>query len=142
MFATSYGFRVSILDKSGGPGMFPRIIVVLLVVVVIVRIVQIIRRRELNNSFAFLEMFQGKRLVYMVFTLVYMVLLPFVGYLLSTVAYLLVTIFYFYRTEFDDGMTRRQTVMVTVTNIVLATAVYLFFTRWMNILLPEGILGV
>lgn len=141
MFAMTYGFRENILDQSGGPGMFPRIIVILLGFSLIVRIVQIVLKKETKKPFAFVEMFKGSRLLYILATLAYMLLVRFVGYVPMTIVYLIFTILVFRSQESDEPFTAGRVALIVVTNSVVAVGVYLFFTRIVDIRLPAGFIG-
>ena len=64
MFGMSFGFQTSLLDKSGGPALYPRIVIVVLVIFLVVRCVMIIRsQEELKKKFHFLEILQGSRFI-------------------------------------------------------------------------------
>ncbi len=141
MYWMTFDFRVSILDKSGGPGLFPRIIVILLLFFIVIQIIETIRKKETGKKFAFVEMFEGIRLVYIVATMVYMLTIKWVGYVPVTFAYLVFCITVLHRRETGERGGWKQIGVLAGVNAALVVGVYLFFTRVVNILLPAGIIG-
>jgi len=139
-FLMTSSFRTSILDRSGGPGMFPRIVVILLMFVIVIRVVQIIARKETQNKFHFVEMFKGIRLLYVLVTLAYMLTLKRLGYLVATIPYLVFAVLFYRAREVDDRLKPWTAVAIVALNVALVIGVYFFFTQVVNIRLPAGLL--
>ncbi len=140
MFIMTYSFPTSIIDKSGGAALFPRIVMLLLLFFMILRVVEIIRKKELHKKFAFIEIFEGSRLVYILSTLAYMISIRYMGYIITTAAYLIFTIIYFYKKETGEDFKKIRLVLTILINAALVTGVYFIFSDVLNILLPEGII--
>jgi hypothetical protein len=141
MFLMTFSFPTSIIDKSGGPGLFPRIVIILFLFFAMIRLVEIIRKKEIKKPFAFLEMFQGSRAIYLLSTLIYMLIISHLGYIISSAAYILFSIFYYYRREMNSSLNRKQIILISMVNSALVVFIYFSFTSVLNILLPKGILG-
>lgn len=140
MFFMTNSFPVSIVDQSGGAGLFPRIIILLLLFFMVVRTVRWFRDPESRSDFAFLEMFQGPRLVYLAGTVIYIVILPRLGYVLSTILFMGVMVNFFYRVQWEKKPTVK-TEGIIITSIIIGTiGMYLFFGEVLSIRLPQGIL--
>lgn len=140
MLIMTYSFPTSIIDQSGGAALFPRIVIFLLLFFMIIRVVEIVRKKEWHKKFAFFEMFQGIRLIYLLSTLAFVLSIKNVGYIVSTSIYLIFTIIYFYKKEMGEKQTKKKLAVTIVLNIMLVIGVYYVFTDVLNILLPEGIM--
>lgn len=142
MFAVSYTFPVSIIDKSGGAGLFPRAVVLFLLAFLLIRTLQILRSpEERARKFVFTEIFKGARLVYLLSTLAYFLLVKYVGFILTTVVYLAVMIVFFYKLQEGHLPSRRSTAVICVSSAAGAVLLDYLFCHLMGVLLPAGLLG-
>jgi len=137
-FTLTSGFAVSILDKSGGAAVFPRIVIIFLAVFIIARMVTVLLEKE-KKPFAFLELFQGMRLFFFASLVIYILALKPVGYVLTTTAFLVVVINgFYYKVKGNWG----SVPAIVVRNMLLVAFVMLmefFFVRILHIMLPAGI---
>lgn len=138
-FFLTFGFKVSILDTSGGAALFPRIIILFLAVVCIIRIIQILREKE-KHPFVFWELFKGYRLFFLAMMACYIFLLKPVGYILTTSIFMLVTVNVFYRETTGNMGSIKSIVIRNVLSIVFVAVLYVFFARVVHIMLPAGLL--
>ncbi len=141
MFIMTYDFPVSIIDKSGGAALFPRIIIILLLFFMLIRLISILRtKKEERKPFAFTEMFKGSRLVYLLLTIAYIAVLTQLGFIISSLLYLFILINYFYYLQ-NGRLPAVKTEMIIVISIVAGVLILnYFFGNVLNILLPKGIL--
>jgi putative tricarboxylic transport membrane protein len=141
MFVMTYDFPISIIDKSGGAALFPRIMIVLLLFFLVIRFIAIIKtKREGRPKFVFIEIFQGPRLVYLLTTLAFIIVLNFLGFILSAILYLLILVNYFYYIQNDKKPSLKTEIVVVVCVIAGIVGLEYFFGDVLNIMLPEGIL--
>ena len=129
MFIMTFQFPSSILDQSGGAGLFPRI-----------RLCQYLRKPETRKHFVFLEMFQGLRLVYIVMTGVYIAVMAPLGYIISTVAYMLALINFFYYAQVEHRPSVRSEAVIAVGVVAGTVGMYWFFGSVLHVMLPPGLL--
>jgi len=136
----TFSFTVSPLDKSGGAGVFPRMVIILLLAFVVLRIFQVLRKKE-KAHFIFLELFSGIRLFFLLSFVVYVVALNWLGYLISSILFLAITTNYFsYKTR-DSFGTVKLIVLRNAGVIAFVFATYHFFDTTLHIALPRGWLG-
>lgn len=138
-YTLTFGFAVSILDKSGGASVFPRFIIIFLMIFLIVRMITVLRQKQ-KAEFVFTELFKGMRLFFFACLVCYILVMKHLGYILSTAVFLAVTVnFFYYKTKDNWGSVRA----IAVRNVLLlgfVLAMNYFFTRILHIMLPAGIL--
>jgi putative tricarboxylic transport membrane protein len=140
MFYSTYDFRTSLLDTSGGPALFPRIVLIFLLLMLVIRIVQILCSKE-KKQFAFLEIFKGSRLFFILSLGVYIVLIKPLGFILSTVLFMSVLILGF-RYSMSKSVGKPGSVAIAIGfSAVYAVLMYVLFAKILNIFLPAGLLG-
>lgn len=132
-------FAVSMMDKSGGAGLFPAIVLKFLMVVIGIRIVLILAISEnRKDEFVFLELFKGTRLFLLLTIIGYAIVVDFVGYMLSSIIFLLVTVNYFYY-KVNGSFGNKKTIIVrNIIIIVFTILIFLFFTRILGAVLPTS----
>lgn len=142
MYIISGSFPTSIIDKSGGPALFPRLVIIFLFVMIILRIMEILKvPKEERKEFHFVEIFKGSRLIFLVVTFAYYMLAVYLGFVISSIIYLIFMTSYFYKVKFEIWPSKRR-FFTTSGSIVLSVVVidYLF-CEVLNVLLPIGIIG-
>ncbi len=140
MFFMTASFPVSIIDKSGGPALFPRIIVILLIVFILIRSVIVLKDKELlKKPFIFTEIFKGSRLIYLLVTLAYILLIKQVGFLIMTTVYLFGLTQYLFFIQQDHTMNLKRNLITGVGALVVTIGIYLLFSNVLGIRLPKGI---
>lgn len=136
-FVQTLSFPVSILDQSGGPALFPQIVLVLLAVVIVLRMIQFLREKE-HAHFVFRELFTGRRLFFFGSLIVYVLLFQWLGYILSTALFLLVTVNYFYFVVKGNRGSVKAIVVRNVSVVAFSIVMYVFFANILHIMLPTG----
>lgn len=136
-FGLSFGFQTSVLDTSGGAGLWPRIIIIFMAVFLVIRIVQVLRDKN-RAKFVFTELFKGPRLFFLVALAAYMILFKFLGYIVCTIAFLFVVVNMFYKWTNDSWGNMKSIIVRNVLCVVFVLALYFFFTDVVHILLPVG----
>lgn len=140
MFFMTFQFPVSILDQSGGAGLFPRTIVVMLLACILIRLYQYYKKPETRKHFVFLEMFQGLRLAYILMTGIYIALMTTLGYVISTVVYLLVLINFFYHAQMERRPSVKTETVIVLSILAGTIGIYWFFGSVLHVMLPAGLL--
>ncbi|MDE7014658.1 MAG: tripartite tricarboxylate transporter TctB family protein [Kineothrix sp.] len=141
MFGMSFGFQTSLLDKSGGPALYPRIVIVVLVIFLVVRCVMIIRsQEELKKKFHFLEILQGSRLIYLLLLLGYAVIIKPLGFVISSVIFAVIAVTFLHKKQYGTFITGKKAAVLYPIMILSIVALYYVFTNYFNVLLPGGIL--
>lgn len=137
-YTLTFGFAVSILDKSGGAAVFPRIVIVFLMVFLIVRAVTVLKDKQ-RKPFAFKELFLGMRLFFFTSLICYILVFKFLGYVISTTLFLVVTINVFYfKTKKQLGSVQAIAVRNFMAIIFVLLMNY-FFVHILHIVLPAGL---
>ncbi|MBC8452667.1 MAG: tripartite tricarboxylate transporter TctB family protein [Spirochaetes bacterium] len=141
MFFMTSSFPVSIIDKSGGPALFPRIVIILLILFMIIRAVIVMKDKELwNKQFVFTEIFKGSRLIYLLVTLAYILLIKQIGFVVMTAVYMYGLTQYLYYIQQDHMMTVKRNLITALGALFVTLGVYFLFSDVLNIRLPLGIL--
>lgn len=136
----TFNFAVSPLDKSGGAGVFPRMVIVLLLAFVVLRVIQVLRKKE-KGHFVFLELFSGIRLYFLLSFVTYVLALNYLGYLISSILFLALTTNYFSYKTHDSFGTVKSIVIRNAGVIAFVFTTYYFFDRILHIALPRGWFG-
>lgn len=141
MFFISGSFPVSIIDKSGGAALFPRIVVILFLFFMAIRTVIVLRDGEARKkAFVFLEIFKGDRLIFLLGIIGYIALVKPVGFVIATSLFLAGMSNFLYFKQRDSLMTLKRNIIGISAGIAISLGMYLFFTRVLSILLPQGVL--
>ncbi|NQT58035.1 MAG: tripartite tricarboxylate transporter TctB family protein [Bacteroidetes bacterium] len=141
MFFMTSSFPVSIIDKSGGPALFPRIVIILLIIFMVIRAVIVMKDKELfKKQFVFTEIFKGSRLIYLLLTLAYILLIKQIGFVIMTAAYMYGLTQYLYYIQQDHMMTVKRNLITALGALAVTLGVYFLFSDALNIRLPLGIL--
>ena len=138
-YTLTFGFAVSILDKSGGAAVFPRFVILFLAVFLVVRFITVLREKQ-KKPFAFKELFTGMRLFFFVSLIGYILALKHLGYLICTLAFLMVTVNVFYYKTKNGWGPVKSIVLRNVLLAVFTLAMNYFFVRILHIMLPSGFL--
>lgn len=142
MFGMSFGFQVSRIDTSGGPALFPRIVIIFLLAFIVIRIVMISKNKEeLEKKFHFLEMFQGSRLIFLFMFLGYALLMKPLGFVISSSLFLIVAVTFLYKKQYGEKITVKKGLILYPVLVVCVAALYYIFVNKLNVLLPGGILN-
>lgn len=141
MLVMTGSFPTSLIDKSGGPALFPRIVIILLLVFLIARIVTIIRsEEEKKKEFRFLEIFKGSRLFFLIVFILFILTIEKIGFIISGSVFAIVMMFYLYRKQYGENMSKKRMAVTAVIATVSVVVIYILFTRYFNVLLPAGII--
>lgn len=139
LFYLTFDFPVNILERSGGAGLFPRIVIAFLMIFLFIRIVQILCQKE-KKPFVFTEMFKGTRLFYLITLTAYVALLKVLGYFICTTLFLAVMINVLYRQVQGDWGSVKIIAIRNLLIVVFAILMNLFFAKILHVLLPVGVL--
>lgn len=139
MFGMTYDFKVSILDKSGGAGLWPRIVIVFLIIMTIIRFIQVLKEKD-RQPFAFLELFRGMRLFFLLALGIYIILIKPLGYIIATLLFLFITVNLFYYKSNDHIGSFKSIIIRNMFIIGFVFGLYFFFANIVYIMLPKGLL--
>ncbi len=142
MFGMSFGFQVSRIDTSGGPALFPRIVIIILLVFIAMRIVMISKdKEEKEKKFHFLEMFQGSRLIFLFMFLGYALLMKPLGFVISSSLFLIIAVTFLYKKQYGERITVKKGLILYPAILICVAVLYYIFVNKLNVLLPGGILN-
>lgn len=142
MFGMSFGFQVSRIDTSGGPALFPRVVIIMLFVFIVIRIVMIGKNKEeMEKKFHFLEIFQGSRLIFLLSFLGYALIMKPLGFVISSSLFLILAVTFLYRKQYGERITVKKGLILYPVILVSVAALYYIFVNKLNVLLPSGILN-
>ena len=139
-FVMTFSFPTSIMDKSGGPAIFPQIVLVFLFVLVLIRIVMVLRQKE-RPPFVFLELFKGMRLFFFLSLVCYIVAIDFLGYILSSILFFAVTVNFFYYKAKGTWGSVKSIALRNGLILVFVFSLNAFFSGILKVMLPPGIWG-
>ncbi len=137
MFVMTFSFPTSIVDKSGGPALFPRILIGLLLLLLIIRFIQILKGRK--EKFYFLEFFTGNRLIVFLSLVFLVASMSTLGYVISTSLFVLGLVNLFYAKVHGQLGGLKKIIIRNISLLVLVVGVYWFFLNVLHITLPQGI---
>lgn len=138
-FTQTFGYSTPLLDNSGGPALFPRIICIALCALIVIRIIQIISRKKYEH-FHFFELFKGSTGMFSISTIVMILLIPYLGFLVTCFLFLTFSgnaLFYIKQKSFGKGW---QIALRELLFLAFVIGLYLFFTHILYVALPAGIL--
>lgn len=142
MLGMSFGFQVSRIDTSGGPALFPRVVIIMLFVFIVIRIVMISKNKEeMEKKFHFLEIFQGSRLIFLLLFLGYALIMKPLGFVISSSLFLILAVTFLYRKQYGERITVKKGLVLYPVILVSVAALYYIFVNKLNVLLPSGILN-
>lgn len=135
--ATQY--KIASYDTSGGPGMFPKYILILLLVAIAALIIQKIIKKD-KTKFVFFELLMGERGIILGSLVVYLAVLSLIGFILSTCIFLVVTVNYLYFRG-HAGLGGKKSIAIR-SGISVGTALIInyVFVNLMHVMLPRGII--
>ncbi|WP_428768670.1 tripartite tricarboxylate transporter TctB family protein [Treponema sp. HNW] len=135
-FFMTFNFPVSILDKSGGAGVFPRVVLIFLAVSIVTRIFIILKDKE-KKHFILFELFQGTQLKFFLSIAAYILLLNKLGYIIATLLFAYGTVNgFFYYTTGSSG-SKKQILIRNICITLFVFFMHYFFSNILNIMLPK-----
>ncbi|MCD8224483.1 MAG: tripartite tricarboxylate transporter TctB family protein [Clostridiales bacterium] len=141
-FINTFSWQV-ITDSSGGPAIYPRLILTGLFICAIVRIFQILKqKKEERRAFVFLDLFYGHRGFFLLTLVIYAASVTWLGFLIATVIYLNVVVnvmIYFSKGSFKAD---KWLVLRIICLTVAAYAITWFFQSALRVMVPTGIFGI
>lgn len=136
----AFGYPMPKFEVSGGPAIYPKMILIIFLILVFVRLIQIITTKE-KVKFVFIDLFTGTRGVFWISFLIYALTVKTIGYLIATIVFLIGMTEYFYYKKTNSFGTIRQIGLRTIGLIGFVVLLYWFFAVTMNVLLPKGVLS-
>lgn len=134
------GYPMPRFEVSGGPAIYPKMILTVFLILAAVRIIQIISSRE-KEKFVFSELFVGTRGVFWFAFILYVLVVKTIGYHITTSLFLIgMTEFFYYKKAKFLG-TPKQILLRSTGLILFVAGMYWFFAATMNVLLPKGLLA-
>ena len=142
MFGMSFGFQVSRIDSSGGPALFPRIVIIILLLFIAIRMIMVSKsKEELGKKFHFLEIFQGSRLIFLLMFLGYAVLMKPLGFVISSSLFLIIAVTFLYKKQYGERITVKKGLILYPVILISVAVLYYIFVNKLNVLLPGGIIN-
>lgn len=133
------GYPMPRFEVSGGPAIYPKMILIVFLILVMVRILQIVSSRK-KERFIFSELFIGTRGVFWISFILYVLVVKTIGYHITTSVFLIgMTEFFYYKKTKSPG-TAKQVLLRSAGLIFFVAGMYWFFAATMNVLLPKGLL--
>ncbi len=134
----TFDFPVSLLDKSGGAAIFPRMIITALVVFITIRLIQIFLEKH-KKPFVLRELFVKERGFFYFSLFLYIACFNFLGYIVSTILFLLTTTTIFFKFTHGSYGSKKQIAVRSILVVCFVVLMNAFFVDVINILLPRGI---
>ena len=140
LFETMH-YPTGALDRSGGPGIFPTILIAILLAFIALRLVAIIRSRK-QEKFVFMEMFRGIRLLFLVALGLTILLMESIGFVPMISLFLIVSVHCFYFAANDSWGSYRLIAVRSLVLVGFTVGMYVFFQAALGVQLPAGILSI
>lgn len=141
MFGMSFSFTTSAIDASGGPAVFPRIVIIGLIIFMVMRAVEILRKEEeRKKEFHFLEIFKGSRLFFVILFILYAASIKTVGFVIASTFFGIILIAYLHKKQYGNYASIKKSIITYCIFTVSIVAVYYIFTNYFSVNLPAGIL--
>lgn len=135
----SMSYGVASFDTSGGPGLFPKYIIILLLIAVLCYAVWKILKKD-KTKFEFVSLFLKERGVILLSLVLYLALLQILGFTVSTILFLCFTTnFLYYKTNAAIG-TKKGIIFRVLFSVAAAFFVRFIFVGLMHVILPKGLL--
>lgn len=142
MFAMTADFPTSVIDKSGGPAMFPRLVICLLLAVMVVRTIKILRNKSLlKQRFVCADLFKGSSLTYLCLFVGYAAFITTLGFVATSSLFLVVAIPYLYRRQDGKWPAPGRILAIAVLSVAGVVALNYLFTSVLDVILPTGLWG-
>lgn len=135
--ATQY--KIASYDTSGGPGMFPKYILILLLVAVTALVIQKIIKKD-KTKFVFFELLKGERGIILGSLILYLAVLSVFGFILSTSIFLMFTVNYLYFRGHSGSGGRKSIAIRSGFSVGIALIINYVFVNLMHVMLPSGII--
>lgn len=139
-FTETFSYKKPLFDNTGGPSVFPRVILTLLLIFLIARIIQILLTKE-KKHFVFKELFCGSTGVFLFSFAGFILLMEPLGMIVDTVLYLSFISHYMIAQKEGTVGTPGKVLVHIAAFTCMAAAVYWFFSGVLNVAVPKGLLG-
>jgi hypothetical protein len=139
-YAETLAYRVSRFERTGGAGVYPRMIIICLFIFIALRLIQKIAEKDWKK-FVFFNLFRGRRGVFFFAFLLYVLLMPFLGYLIGTTVYLLFTSAYLTFLKEGSLKNRKRLALRSLLFLALVGGIHWFFVTFLNVSVPSGLLS-
>lgn len=135
-------YTVAPYDRTGGPAVYPQIVLVLLFVALALRAVQLLTSKT-REKFKWTTLFQAPRGVFFAAFLLFVVLMKPLGFIVDSTLFLTFTsLFLYYKTTDDKSLGGAKTIILRfIISAAFSSGVYLFFAKVLHVAVPEGILS-
>lgn len=134
----TFKYKIPVYDNTGGPGIYPKIILTILLTAIVIRIIKILHNKT-KEHFVFKELFEKDRLFFVVAFATYIMIMRPLGIILSTIIYMTSVCFYIALAVDGTMGTTRTIASRIVAFCLMSILIYLFFSSVMNVALPKGI---
>lgn len=133
------GYKTASFDTSGGPGIFPKYVIILLLIAIIALVIQKIIKKEFKG-FVFLSLFKAERGITLIALITYLALLNLLGFVLSTSLFLCFMVNFLYRANHEKSLgSKKHIVLRSGFSIAFAFFIQFIFVSLMHVMLPKGI---
>lgn len=135
-------YTVAAYDRTGGPAIYPKLILILLMVALAVRVIQILLTKD-KDKFKWNTLFKGPRGVFFAAFVAFVILMDLLGFIVDGTLFLIFTSLYlYYATTGDKTLGGKKLIIKRcVISLVFCVAVYAFFSEFLHVMVPKGILS-
>lgn len=141
-FGETMTYSVAQYDRTGGPAVYPQIVLLLLFIALVLRGIQVLMTKE-RTKFKWATLLRGPRGSFFLAFLLYTILMKPLGFIVDSTLFLtFASLFLYYKTT-DDRTLGGKKVVITrfVVSAVFSGAVSFFFTKVLLVAVPAGILS-
>jgi hypothetical protein len=140
-YIETFTYIKPLIDTSGGPTIYPRIVFGVLFVFIVIRVIQIVRMKVKPN-FTLITIFKGVSGIFLGISVLAVIAINFLGYILTSSLYLIATTHYMY---YQYHHTIGRPIHIALRCAICFAGVImlkLFFGSLLHIQLPSGILKI
>ncbi len=138
-YAETLGYAVSRFERTGGPAVYPKMVLACLFVFIALRICRIVRERK-PRPFVFLNLFRGARGKFFLMFAAYILLMPHLGYIVATAGYLTASCALLTRLKEGAPGPPGRFALRALFFLAVTMGLYWFFATLLNVGVPEGVL--
>ncbi len=142
-FGETTTYTVAPYDRTGGPAIYPQIVLVLLFVALALRAIQLLVSKK-REKFKWFTLFHGPRGVFFAAFLLFVILMKPLGFIVDATLFLTFTsLFLYYKTTDDKSLGGPKTILLRfVVAAVFSGIVYFFFSEVLHVAVPKGVLSI
>jgi len=138
----SLSYTTTRFERTGGPAVFPQIVIYGLLFFILLRVIQIFIKKD-KTKFKWFSIFKGTRGIFFISFVFYVLLMQFLGFILAGSLFLITISTYMYK-QVENSVQLFAFKDFGIRSLIMISFVIFvnyFFAVALNVQVPKGILG-